>query len=45
MVDGTCDNAVLQFKFWKITNNSIYTTNEMIAFINEIVESITELNL
>ena len=29
----------------KITNNSIYTTNEMIAFINEIVESITELNL
>lgn len=29
----------------KITNNSIYTTNEMIAFINEIIESITELNL
>jgi len=28
----------------KITNNSVYTTNEMIAFITEILDSITELN-
>jgi len=28
----------------KITNNSVYTTNEMIAFITEILDSITNLN-
>jgi polysaccharide biosynthesis PFTS motif protein len=28
----------------KITNNSVYTTNEMVAFITEILDSITKLN-